>query len=543
MKSPSINDGVFAFEDALLRGSGKVANLDLTLGQDLLERIKARRRQDMETTVVVFAGATGSGKSSLFNAVLGKAVAKVAPVRPTTSMAHAAVGAPSDVLEWLQIPRIDHFPELSWLVDNNLVLVDLPDIDSVEEANRELAEQLIARADSVVWVTDPQKYGDAVLHIDFLRELEEHAAGMVVALNKTDTLTSEDERKVVRHLGELLAADRFSAPIYATSAATGTGVDALRDYLVALGASRKASVRRLAADLRTSGHQLAALVEEDGGSIRTLAKTPELDVALQPLLNASGAHQLADAAADSYRHRGIKNVGWLWTKWWRARKADPLARLHLKPRHRREPGRANSAEGGGSRAAVSSLRIPQAQQAIARSAVRRSVEAASQPLPHKWRRVVVADAEAQTQMLLAEVDADFLSHRGLYASQPRWWGLMKFWQWIFAVLSILGIAWLAAYWVAGFLQIRLPDPPRWGILTAPLAALIIGLFFGWLLAVVSRWLLAVGAKRRRRSVIRHASGLIEENAQRFVWEPVREELVNYERFTADLRALQTVESA
>ena len=59
-------------------------------------------------TVVALAGATGSGKSSMFNALSGTDLATVGVRRPTTAHAMAATwgeDAAEDLLDWLEIPR------------------------------------------------------------------------------------------------------------------------------------------------------------------------------------------------------------------------------------------------------------------------------------------------------------------------------------------------------------------------------------------------------------------------------------------------------
>ena len=51
----------------------------------VLDRASSRRSLSADHTVVGFFGATGSGKSSLFNAVSGEEIATAAARRPTTS--------------------------------------------------------------------------------------------------------------------------------------------------------------------------------------------------------------------------------------------------------------------------------------------------------------------------------------------------------------------------------------------------------------------------------------------------------------------------
>ena len=49
-----------------------------------------------------------------------------------------------------------------------LVLLDLPDFDSVEARHRLEVDRLLRLVDLVVWVLDPQKYADRVVHQQYL---------------------------------------------------------------------------------------------------------------------------------------------------------------------------------------------------------------------------------------------------------------------------------------------------------------------------------------------------------------------------------------
>ena len=72
------------------------------------DRAGERLRLSGEHTVVALAGSTGSGKSSLFNALSGGDHSPVGVRRPTTSKAHASVwgseGA-APLVQWLGVPR------------------------------------------------------------------------------------------------------------------------------------------------------------------------------------------------------------------------------------------------------------------------------------------------------------------------------------------------------------------------------------------------------------------------------------------------------
>src|SRR6201999_2164159 len=110
---------------------------------EIVERAASRLRLSADHTVVAIAGATGSGKSSTFNALTGLELSAVGVRRPTTSWATACVwgseGA-QELLEWLGIPPRHQTTRDSMLdaardvakADRELdgvVLLDLPDHD------------------------------------------------------------------------------------------------------------------------------------------------------------------------------------------------------------------------------------------------------------------------------------------------------------------------------------------------------------------------------------------------------------------------------
>jgi hypothetical protein len=150
------------------------------------------RLADLDAPLLaVVGGSTGSGKSTIVNALVGTPLTRVGVIRPTTRqpiLVHAPVDAgwfASDrILPGLarvrgtlsspgtpasaagDSPAASRIHELMLLaheqVPASLAIIDAPDIDSVADDNRALAAQLLAAADLWVFVTTANRYADAV---------------------------------------------------------------------------------------------------------------------------------------------------------------------------------------------------------------------------------------------------------------------------------------------------------------------------------------------------------------------------------------------
>src|SRR5699024_7670624 len=161
-----------------------------TDAQKLLERAEDRLGLGEDLTVVAFAGSTGSGKASLFNAVAGLEIARVGVRRPTTSPPTACDWGQrgNDRLEWPRVRERSRTWRESALDGDDqrrlhgLILLDLPHHDSTGVEHRVESERHVGLVDVVFWVVDPQKYADFSLHADYLTELAENSANMVVVL-------------------------------------------------------------------------------------------------------------------------------------------------------------------------------------------------------------------------------------------------------------------------------------------------------------------------------------------------------------------------
>ena len=230
----------------------------LTEAETLLRRSGERMRMSASHTVVALAGGTGSGKSSLFNALAGANFSPAGVTRPTTKHSHACVwgmeGA-APLLDWLGVQRRHRYARASALDEGEasltgMLLLDLPDHDSVVTGSAALVDRLVKLADMLVWVLDPLKYADASVHRRYLVPLAGHAAVTTVVLNQVDTLSPDQAADCESDLRRLLDAEGLTeTQVLVTSATTGAGLNELRRVLAGAVAARRAATDRITADI------------------------------------------------------------------------------------------------------------------------------------------------------------------------------------------------------------------------------------------------------------------------------------------------------
>ncbi len=165
--------------------------------------------------LTVVGGSTGAGKSTLVNSLVGERVTEPGVLRPTTR-SPVLVHNPADS-DWFDKARI--LPDLerttsaanhtgalqlvaSEAIPRGLAVLDAPDIDSVEEANRVLAAQLLGAADLWLFVTSAARYADQVPW-DFLKQAAARSASVAIVLDRTQP---EAIAEVSGHLARMLTA-------------------------------------------------------------------------------------------------------------------------------------------------------------------------------------------------------------------------------------------------------------------------------------------------------------------------------------------------
>jgi GTP-binding protein EngB required for normal cell division len=576
-----LGDRTTALATAVEAAEGRIEPALLDEARAVVDRARERGGLSAEHTVVALAGATGSGKSSVLNAVAGVAIAQPGIRRPTTSHPMAAVwGEGADpLLDWLEVSRrhqVGAEPAESEPVETGggggpfrrrtpagdttgLVLLDLPDHDSIVTEHRLRAERLVQRADLLVWVVDPQKYADAALHEGFLRPLAGRAEVVVVALNQADRLTPDETSAMLADLERLVAEDGLAgARVLAVSARTGQGMDALRGLLAKAAATREASTARLAADERAVAQKI---VDECGTPPSSRLGGQARGDLVAALEAAAGVPTVVDAVRASARRDARAATGWPLTRWIGQLRRDPLRRLGL-----RSPDREHRAPSG--REDLRRTSLPTALPAVrsaAASAVRRYVEEVTRGVADPW--VLAARSRGQTgiDQLPDALDQAVATTRVEASRRPVWWSLVNVVQWALISVVAAGLLWLLVLF--GFAYLQLPPPPT-PVLTLPTWSgddgivfpgapesgqdgglgvdpfripwptlmVLGGLALGLLLALVCRVFGGLGARRRARVARRRLRQSVGTVADRLVRTPVGEELSQL----ASCRAAATV---
>jgi GTP-binding protein EngB required for normal cell division len=434
----------------------------VTAAGRLSDRAGSRLRLSGDYTVVALAGATGSGKSSLFNALARMELSATGYLRPTTAAAHACVWGDQDadqLLDWLGVAHRFRRESVLDAQDeaplHGLVLLDLPDLDSVAAGHRLEADRLVGVVDLVVWVLDPQKYADQTVHDEYLRHMSPLRDVTVVVFNQTDLLSSADAQRCLADLARLVEADGLpGVPVLGTSARTGAGVDELRVRLEKAIASRHAALSRLEGELDDAVDCLIPLVS---------AEPEASDDALDRAAVTGFADELADAAS-------VPAV------------AAEAGRAYA--RRAAVPGWPfGSGPGAGEHG------VPPADPAAVAQAARRLAQRAGAGLPPPWSDQIQAAIGAGVVHMPEELGETLTRMTPALPARPAWIALRVLW-WLAVAAAVAGIAWLA--WFAAS---HGPTPPRVVGVYAPAGLIAVGVLVAIVVPLVSRALAHQRAKR------------------------------------------------
>jgi GTP-binding protein EngB required for normal cell division len=522
--APDVAAKAKAVEAALEAGGDRLDPAARASAQAALARTAERLRLGGEHTVVALVGATGSGKSSLFNALTGMEMADVGARRPLTADPMACVWGDEDagpLLDWLGVPESRRVARESVLDADReaplhgLVLLDLPDHDSTAVAHRLEVDRLVGLVDLLVWVVDPQKYADEALHSGYLRPLVGHDDVMLVVLNQVDRLAPADLETCLTDLRRLLDADGLTTVrIVAASAKRGDGVDELRALLADVVQGQGAFLTRASADLDEAARRLAKGLAPAEPDARSLPASEDL---VSAMASAAGLPVLLDTVAAEYRRQASTAVSWPVLRAWRALGTDPLGRLRL----------AGQTEGRLRELTRASLTTPSpAQRERVDLAVGQVCAEVAERLPPRWAQAVRSVTAPHIDELSGALD-DAVSGVDLRVRRPWWWVALAGLQLVLAAAAVIGLVWLVMLGVLRWLDQPRPPTPYIGPMPLPTLLLGGGLVLGALLGLIAAELVRRGARRRRQEAVQDLRGAVAEVAWQNVVSPVAEVLADH----------------
>lgn len=305
-----------------IRGAGEARALAAQVRTQVMDHIEPRVASLDAPLLAVVGGSTGAGKSTLVNALVGRAISRSGAIRPTTRQP-VLVHNPDD-RAWFEGTRIlPGLPRVtltegsseaaergaafgtalhlvaSERVERGIAILDAPDIDSVSDENRALAAQLLRAADLWVFVTTAHRYADAVPWA-LLEDAAARDITLAVVMNRIPNQPGVAE-ELGQHLKEMLAERRVDAervflvtenPLSAGEILDTPDVAALREWITALGRdseTRQQIARRtLSGALGSTAHSLEQLAdavqhqEDEQARLAALARA-EFDTAREEI--------------------------------------------------------------------------------------------------------------------------------------------------------------------------------------------------------------------------------------------------------------------
>ncbi|MEZ0579085.1 GTPase [Nocardioides sp. MH1] len=286
-----------------LRESGSVSTERSQVVDQMDDYLLPRLEGPGAPALVVVGGPTGVGKSTLVNSLAGRRVTTPGLLRPTTR-SPVLVHHPDD-RDWFgpdrilpTLDRVDHATSDHGAIQlvgtpsvpRGLAILDAPDFDSIDDANRELATKLLAAADLWLFVTSSARYADEVPWQQLSIALARDAATAVV-MNR---IPVDDRATVTPHLSRMLTERGIRdqhvffvehGPVDESGRLPAPYVADIRDWL-----------HSLAADVRARS---AAVQQTVGGAVRR-AVVAAASVADAAVLQVEAVSELLTIADRSY---------------------------------------------------------------------------------------------------------------------------------------------------------------------------------------------------------------------------------------------------
>jgi hypothetical protein len=287
--------------------AGEATRVAAAIGSQLNDYLLPRLGRLDAPLLVVVGGSTGAGKSTLVNSMVRAPVSPAGVLRPTTR-APVLVCHPDDAPWfteahllpglWRTRGRPTEAGSLQVVsapaLTPGLAFLDAPDIDSVVDANRALAVQLLAAADLWLFVTTAARYADAVPW-ELLRTARNRGTAIALVLDRVPPGAAD---AIGPHLtGMLRSHDLGGVPLFVLPEIQLDGQGLLAERIVTpmrnwFAALARSAAARAAVVRQTVDGAIAAI----GPAVAQLAEAADDQVA--------AADTLAAGVATAYRNAG-----------------------------------------------------------------------------------------------------------------------------------------------------------------------------------------------------------------------------------------------
>ena len=450
--------------------------LDVGAAAETRDTIHARLGFPGSAYVLALAGGTGVGKSTLLNALADSEVSATGARRPTTSDAIAWVPTSrrrelAGLLDWLGVTAVREHAGGSL---GDVAVLDLPDFDSIAVAHRERVDSLLPRVDAVVWVVDPEKYMDQVMHDGYLRRYAPRIRHQIVALNRSDLLSAEGATRIADHMRDRLRRDGAGdMDVVMTRARDGAaGVTALRQWLESAAEAKRVVVSRVEAEAHDVVRGLAADAGVAGGSAPPVIERARRERALNSVVRATLAlvdiggleRQAAGATRFAARRRGAGPLRHI---------TSAVYRLTGRDRVAADPARF-----------LTRWRL-RGSLAPAVEPLRELVTStlASVPAPLR-RRLAALTVPASLDARLAETIDRALTAEAADFRVPTsaLWSVIGAAQYVVTALLVFSVLWFASLFVVHGVPVGTITVPYLGPVPSPVVLLAGSLLAGYLLA-------------------------------------------------------------
>lgn len=477
-----------------------------------------------EAFVLALIGGTGVGKSTLLNEIAGQEVSVASVVRPTTDRPRAWVGRErleevSPLLEWLGVDQVVTYSDEPL---EGVVLLDMPDFDSIVTDHRLRVERLLPRLDSLLWVVDPEKYDDERLY-EYLRVIGPRADSFHIVLNKIDRLNPDEREMLSKDLmRRLIEAGVAGAVLHLVSAASGEGVGELVAMLKTRAEAKREIYNKIRSEAQAAIGEIAEVVGDDESGDGSSLSSAGLDVhrsavvaTVMDLVDVEGIRRQVTSA---YLERAKMSAGSMLGR------LGALGRLVLGQRRRNADP-------------VRYIRDWRSRGDLSRAVLelRQAYLDSTADIPVAGRAGMLArmDPDAATEDLTAALD-DALSKSAadLEIRTPLLWKFLSVLQLIGTLGILVAVAWYVTIWISpAELPVGTIEVPEVGPVPVPLALLVVSgvlsLLVGWVVGLHASW-------RGRREAGRVAAGVASRVAgaiDRHGFEPIAQLRADLDRLS------------